>query len=55
MVRPEAAAEAVAVQEQALVQEREQALEVELAREFVSVAKPNLAPRSFDSRYHRNP
>ena len=53
MVQPEEAAEAVAVAEQ------EQALEPELAlaraRELVAVTRPSLSPRSFDSRYHRNP
>ncbi|HEV7607162.1 MAG TPA: hypothetical protein VGO61_07485 [Steroidobacteraceae bacterium] len=29
--------------------------ELEQAWEFVAVAKWNLAPGSFDSRYHRNP
>ena len=57
MVQPEEAAEAVAVAEQ----EQEQALEPELARarararELVAVTRPSLSPRSFDSRYHRNP
>jgi len=57
VVQPEEAAEAVAEQEQAL--EPAQALEPELARararELVAVTRPSLSPRSFDSRYHRNP
>jgi len=57
VVQPEEAAEAVAVAEQE--QEQEQALEPELAlaraRELVAVTRPSLSPRSFDSRYHRNP
>ena len=60
MVRPEAAAAvAVAEQEQALGpalgQEQEQEQAQEPARELVAVTSSSLVPRSFDSRYHRNP
>jgi hypothetical protein len=44
-------AEAVTEEEQVPVQEQVLAL----ARESVAVAKSSLAPRSFDSRYRRNP
>ena len=58
MVWPEVAeAEAVTEQEpepeQAPVQELVQAQAQ--ARELVAVTRSSLSPRSFDSRYHRNP
>ena len=59
MVQPEEAAEAeaVAVAEQEQALEPAQALELARARarELVAVTRPSLSPRSFDSRYHRNP
>jgi hypothetical protein len=33
----------------------ERVAEQEQPEELMAVAKSNLAPRSFDSRYHRNP
>ena len=51
-------AEAVTEQEQEQEQEqapvRERALEQQ-ARELMALAKPSLAPRLFDNRYHRIP
>jgi hypothetical protein len=59
VARPEQAAEAVAELEPEPEQEQEQEqaleLELELARELVAVTRSSLEPRSFDSRYHRNP
>jgi len=59
VVQPEEAAEAeaVAVAEQEQALEPAQALELARARarELVAVTRPSLSPRSFDSRYHRNP
>jgi hypothetical protein len=48
-------AEAVMVKEQALVPVAEPERVPEQARELMAVGQSRLAPRSFDSRCHRNP
>jgi hypothetical protein len=54
VVWPEVA-EAVTEQEQEQEQEQEPAQVQVQAQELVAVPRSSLSPRSFDSRYHRNP